>query len=200
MLRIIQITDTHLIADKQRLLQGIDTDHSLRTVLDHAVQHVAPIDYILVTGDVAHHAERDAYRRFGSYLEKTSAVIECLPGNHDSSDIMRASLAPYGIGCTRIFDEQRWRIVMLDSIVSGEHRGELSKHELARLDKALMKSPEGHALICLHHPPVPVGNPSMDEMGLSNAEDFFASLTLTPAFVLCCGATLMASLPMCAAE
>jgi Icc protein len=173
MLRIIQITDTHLLADKHCLLRGHNTDRSLRRVLDHAVQQVATIDFVLVTGDLAHDAEPSAYARLKSYLEGMAAPIECLPGNHDSLDIMQASLGPSEIGCANIIDAKRWRIIMLDSVIPGEDRGQLSDYELARLDKALMNLADGHALVCLHHPPVPVGNPSMDEMGLSNAREFF---------------------------
>lgn len=173
MLRIIQITDTHLLADKHCLLRGHDTDRSLRSVLNHVAQHAAPLNLVLVTGDLAHHAEPKAYERLKSYLEKIGAPIECLPGNHDSHSVMQASFMPYGIGCANIFDRRQWRIIMLNSVAPGQDLGQLSNAELARLDKALRGLTEGHALVCLHHPPVPVGNPSMDEMGLSNAEEFF---------------------------
>jgi 3',5'-cyclic-AMP phosphodiesterase len=173
MLRIIQITDTHLLADKHGLLRGHDTDRSLRSVLDHVAQHAAPFDLVLVTGDLAHQAEPNAYMRLKSYLEKTGVPIECLPGNHDRQSVMQARFIPYGIGCANILDRRPWRIIMLNSVIPGQDLGQLSAAELARLDNALRDLTESHALVCLHHPPVPVGNPSMDEMGLSNAAEFF---------------------------
>lgn len=173
MLRLIQITDTHLLEDRNRLLRGHDTDRSLRSVLAHAAQHLAPLDLVLVTGDLAHHAEPGAYARLRSYLERTGAPIECLPGNHDSRETMQGSFLPYGIGCANIVDRGQWRIIMLDSVVPGQEGGYLSEAEVVRLDNALRGLPERHALVCLHHPPVPIGNPIMDEMGLGNAEEFF---------------------------
>lgn len=173
MQRIIQITDTHLLADKDHLLRGHNTDRSLCRVLDHAVQHAAPLDLMLLTGDLAHHGEPAAYARLKSYLDRMGAAIECLPGNHDSLPTMQASFLPHGIGCRNVVDRRRWRIIMLDSVIPGKDLGQLSNPELARLDNALRGVTAGHALVCLHHPPVPIGNPSMDEMGLSNAAEFF---------------------------
>lgn len=174
MLRIVQITDTHLLADKHGLLRGHNTDRSLSDVLAHVAEHASPYELMLVTGDLAHYAEPAAYERLRYYLERTEAAVECLPGNHDGRDVMEASLVPYGIGCGNVLDRRGWRIIMLDSVVPGRDLGQLSKFELRRLDHALQGlAEEGHALVCLHHPPVPVGNPSMDEMGLTNAGEFF---------------------------
>jgi Icc protein len=173
MLRLIQITDSHLLADKQCLLRGYNTDRSLSRVLDHAAQYAAPLDLVLVTGDLAHHAEPGAYARLRAYLKRMGAPIECLPGNHDSHHIMQASFMPHGIGCMNVVDRRRWRIIMLDSVVPGQDFGQLRNPELTRLNTALQGLTGGHALVCLHHPPVPVSNPSMDEMRLSNAREFF---------------------------
>ena len=46
----------------------------------------------------------------------------------------------------------------------------------AVLDAALGGQPELHALITLHHQPVPVGGAWLDEVSLANPDDLFAVL------------------------
>ena len=136
---------------------------------------------VLVTGDLAHNAEPGAYQRLRSYLERTGApIIECLPGNHDNREAMQASFLHHGIGCANVIDRGAWRIIMLDSVVPGQDLGHLSDAELARLDDALLGVTKRHALVCLHHPPVPVGNPVMDEMRLNNGGELFRVIDAHP--------------------
>jgi len=71
-----------------------------------------------------------------------------------------------------IFD--RWIIIMLDTFLPETHAGCLSVTELEFLDQALTEHKDKHALICLHHPPVSVGSPWMDRMGLQNPADLFS--------------------------
>ncbi|MGF1615695.1 MAG: phosphodiesterase [Gammaproteobacteria bacterium] len=172
-LRVLQITDTHLLADEHGLLRGHQTDRSLRAVLDHAAQHRVPLDLVIATGDLAHHAEPEAYDRLRGYFERLHTPVQCLPGNHDSPGVMRSCFVPYGIGCADIFDRGCWRIIMLDSVVEAQDWGQLTDSELARLDQALWDLSDRYAVVCVHHQPVPIGNPSMDDMGLSNADEFF---------------------------
>ncbi|HKK16822.1 MAG TPA: phosphodiesterase, partial [Gammaproteobacteria bacterium] len=44
------------------------------------------------------------------------------------------------------------------------------------LDNTLSASGNKHALIVLHHPPVSIGSPWMDKMGLKNPADLFSVL------------------------
>ena len=67
-----------------------------------------------------------------------------------------------------------WQLIFLDSTVPGAVHGHLREAELARLDVALQEQPERHALICLHHQPVPIGSTWLDELLLDNADALFA--------------------------
>jgi Icc protein len=69
-----------------------------------------------------------------------------------------------------------WLFVMLDSTVPGKDHGRLAAAELLRLDAALAQHRDAHALVCLHHHPVPHGSRWLDELMVRNADDLFAVL------------------------
>jgi Icc protein len=69
-----------------------------------------------------------------------------------------------------------WLIVMLDSTVAGEHGGHLDAEQLEGLEAALAAQPGAHALVCLHHHPVPHGSAWLDELMLDNADQLFTVL------------------------
>jgi Icc protein len=98
--------------------------------------------------------------------------VLCIPGNHDEPEIMRQELtgAPFEICGTHTLGD--WVFVMLDSYDPGHVGGRLTKNELARLDAALLDSPK-HAMVCLHHHPVPMGSRWLDSVGLAEAQDFW---------------------------
>ena len=67
-----------------------------------------------------------------------------------------------------------WLVLMLDTFLPRTHAGMLQQHELEFFDQQLNENRQKHVLVCLHHPPVPVGSPWMDKMGLRNPDAFFS--------------------------
>lgn len=175
-LRVVHVTDTHLFADPAATLKGVDTERSLARVLAHVREHACPVDLVLATGDLAHDGSRAAYERLKHHLCAPGAPVGWLPGNHDDPEAMRASLAGaamHGPGSVRMGP---WLAVLLNSVVPGDDGGRLGAAELERLDAALRESPQTHALVALHHPPVAVGTPAMDAIGLADRDELFAVL------------------------
>ena len=66
--------------------------------------------------------------------------------------------------------------LLLDSSVPNEPWGHLAEAELALVDETLSRHPAPHALLFLHHHPVPVGSPWIDRIALRNADALFATL------------------------
>jgi Icc protein len=170
-MQILQITDPHLYGNAGGSLRGVETDSSLRNVLDDAFARDADYAAILVTGDLVQD-DATGYLRFKSILGNLGKPVLCLPGNHDEPDVMRRSLAqePFQYCGTR--ELGRWNFIMLDSYDPGHVGGRLLDVELERLDEALRKCP-AHALVCLHHHPVAMGSRWLDGIGLANAGDFW---------------------------
>ena len=170
-MQIIQITDPHLYGSASGRLRGVETDSSFRLALDDAIAHVPDYEAMLVTGDLVQD-DKSGYLRFRSHFGDIKKPVLCIPGNHDEPEVMRRELAgaPFEICGTHILGD--WAFVMLDSYDPGHVGGRLTKNELARLEASLHYSPQ-HAMVCLHHHPVPMGSRWLDSVGLAEAQDFW---------------------------
>lgn len=180
-LRIVQLTDTHLCQAHGGTLLGMDTDHSLQAVIDLVQSERPDFDLVLGTGDLADGGAQTAYDRLQGYFDQLTPANYWLPGNHDDRQKMEAALSDH----TRLSKEIRselWMILLLDSQVPGEVGGTLGEEELQRLDAALKSAEEEglYTLVCLHHQPVQVGCRWLDEQMVSDADAFFEILDRYP--------------------
>ncbi len=171
-MRILQFTDTHLYGHAGGNLRGVETDGSLRAVIGEAFSQFPHVDALLVTGDIANE-DPLGYKRFRHIFESMNRPVLCIPGNHDDLAAMRLELSapPFAIGGAHRFGD--WKIIMLDSLEQGRAEGRLAVAELERFERELALSRDQHALVCLHHHPVPMGSRWLDEVGLSNANEFW---------------------------
>ncbi len=167
-LKILQLTDTHLYADEQGRLLGVNTLETLRGAIEAFQNTGWQPDLVLATGDLVHDASPEGYRRLAGLLDRFGVPVYCLPGNHDAPETMRRHLAGERVSCPRLVDHKGWRLVLLDSVVPGEVGGHLAESELMLLRNAL-EDGDQPTLVCLHHQPVPVGSHWIDSMGLDNA-------------------------------
>ncbi len=170
--RLTHLTDPHLYGGESELLRGIATLPSLQATLSHARRrHDWPPDGLLITGDLVQD-DPAGYGHFRHLFGSLRLPVLCLPGNHDEPEAMRRELdcAPFIVGGH--VDLGLWRIALLDSTVPGSAGGRLGTQQLAALQSALAGAPERHALVCLHHHPVPMASRWLDHVGLQNADEF----------------------------
>jgi Icc protein len=179
-IRIIQITDFHLLADPTRTMMGINTEQSFLAVLEHASGNYDGIALFLMTGDLAQEPSAVTYQRLRDRLDGLSVPSYCLPGNHDEPELIHQILAG---GNTR-YDSQilldGWQIICLDSTLPGDAGGYLAESQLNLLEAKLSEQPKRFALVCLHHSPLPTGTDWLDTMKLSNDQALFALLSRFP--------------------
>lgn len=170
--RLTHITDPHLYGREGELLRGIATLPSLEATLAHAQRRDGwPPHAVLVTGDLVQD-DPAGYAHFRRIFGSLRLPVLCLPGNHDEPAAMRRELdcAPFVTGGH--VDLGLWRIVLLDSTIPGAAGGRLGAQSLAALKSALDGAPQRHALVCLHHHPVPMESRWLDHVGLQNADEF----------------------------
>lgn len=177
-LRIVQITDPHLKAQPSRLW-GADVDAGLNAVLAHIRQRDPAPDFLIATGDLVGD-DPEAYPRFRQLLEPLGLPVYCLPGNHDFPAAMSRALGNGRVRRQRYLATEHWQLALLDSSFPGSPEGHLATGELALLDSVLASDPNRHALICLHHNPLPVGTVWLDTMTVSNGAALFALLDRYP--------------------
>ncbi|CAM3800152.1 3',5'-cyclic-AMP phosphodiesterase [Xenorhabdus thuongxuanensis] len=170
--RILQITDTHLFANKRDSLLGVNTYRSYHAVLDMILQQDLDIDLIVATGDLVQDQTINAYQHFAKGIARLPAPCVWLPGNHDYQPAMVDTLAAAGISPSKqIFIGQHWQLIMLDSQVQGVPHGELTDYQLEWMKKCLDEHSDREAIIMLHHHPIPSGCTWLDQHSLRNAPE-----------------------------
>jgi 3',5'-cyclic-AMP phosphodiesterase len=173
--RLLQISDPHLLADPKGVLRGVESLDSLRRVLAHAIQKRNLPDAVLCSGDVVND-DAAGYAHFVRELTPFGKPVFCVPGNHDDGPMMRRALGepPFQVGA-HVDLGAHWRLVLVDSCIPGEAGGRISSDELGRLDQALSTT-DRYTMVCLHHHPVSMASAWLDQVGVENADEFFEVL------------------------
>jgi 3',5'-cyclic-AMP phosphodiesterase len=172
-LRILQVSDTHLFADKEKALLGVQPQKSFEAVLDLMRQEAGKIDFIIHSGDLAQDYSRAAYMRIAEMLEQFNAPVYCVPGNHDDPNMM-ADVYPYGpVANNRHIVTGNWQIILLDSHKPDAVEGHINPPQLNFLQGCLQTYREHHAIVLFHHQPVSVGSKWLDKLSLTNADEFW---------------------------
>lgn len=177
-LRILHLTDAHILPDAEARFYGIDTAASLRTVVQAANRR--RYDLVLFTGDLTQEPVAESYRRLACVCTELQAPCYWLPGNHDDPVLARNVLDATPLLHAPVLHAGTWLIVCLDSTLPDSAGGSLSARQLELLDRTLSGNPERHTLIALHHHPIACGSAWMDTMILENAEEFLGILWRHP--------------------
>ena len=170
---VVQITDSHLFADLEGRLLGMNTQESLQRVAQLVENEQRQPDLLLCTGDISQDGSAESYQRFASMANRFAAPVRWVAGNHDERlALQQASLAASWVN--PVYDLGAWRVITLDTSVANEVHGYLDQEQLSILENALQSAGERHVLIALHHHPVPIHSHWMDQINLHNAADMLA--------------------------
>ena len=164
---LVQLSDAHVH----------DDDAVPERLFAVAVRDVAALRpaAVLVTGDLADHGHPDEYERVRELLAPLSVPVHVLGGNHDDRENLRAAFPlvdddaagedyRYAARCGPL------RIVAVDTTDPGRVEGRLGPERLAWLDARLAEEPETPTIVAMHHPPLLLGIPVWDAIGLSDAD------------------------------
>lgn len=176
---LIQITDSHLFAEPEGNLLGLPTRESLKAVVELAALENPDACLVLATGDISQDATLESYQHFVHQIGLIDAPMRWLPGNHDEA-LVQLQAAAGADWSQPVTDLPGWRIIMLDSSVSGAVFGQLLPGQLQLLEEALRSAGERHVLVCMHHHPVPIDCRWLDNLGLRNADELFGVLDACP--------------------
>ncbi|MCP8465129.1 3',5'-cyclic-AMP phosphodiesterase [Pseudomonas sp. ZM23] len=176
---LVQLSDSHLFAEPDGRLLGMDTADSLSQVVRLVRDEQTDIGLVLATGDLSQDGSLESYQRFRDITAPIAAPIRWFPGNHDELDSMRAAAAGTDL-LDPVIDLGAWRVILLDSTISGAVPGQVTDDQVALLERAIEDAPSKHLLISFHHHPVPIGSLWMDRIGIYNPEKLFAVLDRYP--------------------
>ena len=133
MIHVAQLTDTHLFANPEGALYGINTRDSLQAVVNHAQANLPPLDMLLVTGDLVHDETEQGYRALHKLIDCAGVPAYYLPGNHDDPEIMQAVLPNSPVEGFTLVEKGNWTLLLLDSSIRGRVEGELLPATLEKL-------------------------------------------------------------------
>lgn len=180
LLRIIQISDTHLFEDPDKILLGVKTQESFEAVVDLLKSEAGNIDLILHSGDMSQDGSEASYIRIANSFKQFNVPVYCVPGNHDNPKIM-AGIYPRGIiSNDRHILLKNWHIILLNSQKPGKVEGHLEQSQLNYMQQCLQAYPEHNAIIVFHHQPVPVGSRWLDNHVVTNAAEFWKVISMYP--------------------
>ncbi|OKH18322.1 metallophosphoesterase [[Limnothrix rosea] IAM M-220] len=186
MVKIAQITDTHLLADKEDAMRGVQTWYSLEKVLK-TVKKVVP-ELILLTGDLAHNGEKAAYEHLKNLIDQTKIPAYWLPGNHDNFQRMQSALSSQYLHAQKCFQHKNWCFILLNSCLENAQYGEgtLAKTELDWLVDKLNAHRGKPTAIALHHHPVDTGIDWLEQMSVLNSSAFHEIIRQYPQVKVVC--------------
>ena len=173
-MQFIHLTDTHLTATG-RTLYGIDPAERLRRAVRDINARFNDADFLIVTGDLAHRGEPEAYRLLQAILGTLTIPVYLGIGNHHRrAPFIRQfpDTATDAQGFVQyVFTAAGHDFIMLDSVDEGSPSGILSTERVAWLRDTLAARRDRGTFLFLHHAPVPLGIPDLDDIGLRNAAE-----------------------------
>lgn len=171
--RLIQLSDPHMLAQAGGQVRGRSALNLFQKALDQALQEQP--DLLLITGDCCHDESWCGYVRLRDSLD---AALQTTPGgvvrvtlaagNHDHPQRLRAVLGGCCVVAPGVLEQGCWRLLAVSSHRAGGCAGCIGPAQMSWLSNQLREA-ETHAkfvVIALHHPPVAIGDPAMDCIGL----------------------------------
>lgn len=174
--RLLHMTDTHLLADPHGQQGGVDVEARFRCVLEAMRPWAETAQGFIHTGDLVHDESAVGYQRLHQALASLGLPGLVMPGNHDDRQQIAQTFSDGAVTAGREMRLGDWSVIALDTLVEGEVAGHLSAAERQGLADALAQSTAAHILVALHHPPLSVGTAWLDAIGLDNPQALQAAL------------------------
>ena len=175
-MKIVQLSDLHLTAGGEALF-GSSPRERLELAIDSILHNHADADFCLLTGDLADAGSDAAYASLAQTLKRLPMPAHLLPGNHDSRAALRhqfPQLPAAGDFIQAAFDTPAGRFLLLDTVEAGAPWGSYCAKRREWLTRQLAATGDLSLYIAMHHPPLALGIPSMDQFSLRDAEAFWA--------------------------
>ena len=179
-LRVLQLSDPHLLADPRGRCRGRVALESLRHAWQQALEQLdQPPDLLLISGDLCQDESLGGYVRLRELLEAWAVPTALLPGNHDHPGLLRAALGRQAWIAPADVPLAGWQVLLLSSHRSGSVAGWLDAPQLTWLQRQLLAA-STPVLVAVHHPPVPIGSLELDRIALQEPDRLMQPLLASP--------------------
>lgn len=177
-IKIIQISDTHLLTNSNQEFIGINPDANFIEILKQIRQQQPHFDVLLHTGDIVQEATSASYQRYMAAMQKVGVPFYHTLGNHDNPDFFPYIGHQAGEICT--VDLGIWQMILLNSAVVGRIDGWIAEQQLDDLQTQLNLNREKPTLLAFHHHPFLMQSYWIDQHCLKNAEQLLDILQHYP--------------------
>ena len=166
-MKIIHLSDIHLTIPGEEM-GGLNPHARFAQALTHIATHHPDAARVIITGDLAHWGEHAAYEALKAAISGLPISVQLMIGNHDDRATFLSVFADHPrddhgfVNHAETLDGVRF--IYLDSVGDRTHAGHFCTKRRAWLKAEL----EGcdRARIFLHHNPMCLGLPAVDEIGM----------------------------------
>ncbi|MCP9927958.1 metallophosphoesterase [Cyanobium sp. CH-040] len=185
-MRLLQLSDPHLLADGEGTYRGRRPAAHLAEALRRGAALDPPPDLLLISGDLCQDESWSGYLHLRQLLQPWPTPVALLSGNHDHPQLLRAALGRRAVLAPAVLERADSRVLLLASHQAGRTGGALGRRQLGWLAGLLQgwaRQPPRPLLVAVHHPPVPIGDPVMDAIGLDDGAALLELLRPVPSLV-----------------
>lgn len=162
---LIQITDTHLMADANSTFLGINPEQSFHAVIQDILQKYPDFDVLIHTGDLAQEAQPVTYQRYLAHMQQLNIATYQVPGNHDD---LHCFPLQQPLPKPTVIDLEHWSIVLLNTAVQGRVDGWIQAEQLQCLLPILQQRQDKYLILGCHHHPFEMKSAWIDQHKLKN--------------------------------
>ena len=142
----------------------------LESVVDYIIQHnCMDADAVIVTGDISQDGSDSSYRFALMQLSRMNLPLYYISGNHDNKFIMDFVFSESSqVKCFYELDQKDWKFINVNTVQDGTDSGFISENRLLIIEQEIIQNKEMKIALFMHHHPVSVGIPLVDECMLIN--------------------------------
>jgi Icc protein len=181
-MKIIQITDLHLVPGKQDM-HGVNPYERLCECVEDIQQNHTDAELCVISGDLAHKGEIGAYKDLSEILARLSIPYRLMVGNHDDRKNLRSVFPGTDADSDGFIqssvDLEVGRLIFIDSMERGERFGTFCQKRAKWLTDQLEGCAGRPAYLFMHHPPFNIGLPYIDGMRMQLGADLLSE-TIAP--------------------
>lgn len=179
-MKFIHLTDTHLVAPGEPL-HGLDPHANLLACVASIRARHADAAFCVHTGDLVDGGDPRAYRAAVEALAALPMPVHVIPGNHDDRAALREAFADARLDdngfVQQLIHHDGACFVLLDTLEPRHgSAGAFCAQRAEWLAARLAEAGDAPVYLFMHHPPFPIGIPSMDRIGLLEPQHFVRAI------------------------
>lgn len=174
-INILQITDTHIFKDSNQEMFGVNTNESLKKLVDYLLVKKIFFEKIFLTGDVSQDMSSESYAFVVEQLARLEKPVYWIPGNHDHYQTMLDVFKKNKkFILSRYLKTEAYSFIFLNTQNQDLDSGYFHQIDIDLISDVLKNSSEDEEFcVVMHHHPISTGTPLVDHYILENKEVFW---------------------------